>query len=269
MRGPGAVERFTYIKGVRIVALCDLFEDRVESSQRILERRGVSRAEGYWGEEGWKSLCEREDLDLVYICTPWQTHVEMAVYAMNHGKHVAVEVPAAMNIDECWALVNTAERTRRHCMMLENCCYDFFELTTLNMAQNGVFGEVVHAEGAYQHCLDPFWSAYQGNWRMDFNQKHRGDVYPTHGLCPVCQVLNIHRGDRLEYLVSVDTNPFKGKDDAKRLMDADSYANGDNTCTIIKTEKGKTILIEHGVTTPRPYSRMYQITGLANILIRM
>lgn len=261
MRGPDAVVRFTYIEGVKIVALCDLFEDRVEAVQKMLDGRSVARAAGYFGEEGWKELCDRDDIDLVYICTPWQNHVEMAVYAMNSGKHVAVEVPAATSIEECWALVNTAERTRRHCMMLENCCYDFFELTTLNMAQQGVFGEIIHAEGSYQHCLDPFWKAYQGNWRMDFNQKHRGDVYPTHGLGPVCQVLNIHRGDRMEYLVSVDTDPFKGKEDAKRLMDANTYANGDNTCTIIKTLKGKTILIEHGVVTPRPYSRMYQITG--------
>ena len=261
MRGPSAVDRFTYIEGVEIVALCDLYEDRVENSQKILENHGLPRAVGYSGEKGWMELCQREDIDLVYICTPWQTHVEMAVYAMNCDKHVAVEVPAAMSIEECWALVDTAEKTRRHCMMLENCCYDFFELTALNMAQQGVFGEIIHGEGSYQHCLDPYWKDYQGNWRMDFNQKHRGDVYPTHGLGPVCQVMNIHRGDKLDYLVSVDTDAFKGSEDAKALMGADTYANGDNTCTIIKTHKGKTILIEHGVVTPRPYSRMYQITG--------
>ena len=261
MRGPSAVGRFTHIDGVKIVALCDLYEDRVEASQQILYRAGLPSAAAYYGEDGWKELCRRDDIDLVYICTPWQTHVEMAVYAMNCNKHVAVEVPAAMSVKECWALVDTAEKTRRHCMMLENCCYDFFELTTLNMAQQGVFGEVIHGEGSYQHCLDPYWKAYQGNWRMDFNQKHRGDVYPTHGLGPVCQVMNIHRGDRMDYLVSVDTEPFKGARDAKEIMGADTYANGDNTCTIIKTVKGKTILIEHGVVTPRPYSRMYQITG--------
>ena len=130
MRGPGAVERFTHLHGVDIKALCDLYPERVDSAQAILARRGCPAAEAYSGEEGWKQLCERDDIDLVYIVTPWQKHVPMAVYAMEHGKHVAVEVPAATSLDECWQLVNTAEKTQRHCMMLENCVYDFCELTT-------------------------------------------------------------------------------------------------------------------------------------------
>ena len=157
MRGPGAVERFTYLDGVEIKALCDLYPDRVEKSQEILAGRNLPAAAAYSGEEGWKELCRRDDIDLVYICTPWQLHVPMAVYAMEHGKHVAVEVPAAMSLEECWQLVNTAEKTQRHCMMLENCVYDFFELTTLNMAQHGLFGEIIHTEGSYIHDLDPFW----------------------------------------------------------------------------------------------------------------
>ena len=131
MRGPGAVERFTHLDGVEIKALCDLYPERVDSAQAILVRRGFPEAAPYSGEEGWKQLCERDDIDLVYIVTPWQLHVPMAVYAMEHGKHVAVEVPAATSLEECWQLVNTAEKTQRHCMMLENCVYDFFELRTL------------------------------------------------------------------------------------------------------------------------------------------
>ena len=140
MRGPGAVSRFTYLEGVQIKALCDLLPDRVASAQKILADRGLPEAAGYSGEEGWKELCERDDIDLVYICTGWQLHVPMAVYAMQHGKHVAVEVPAATSVAECWQLVDVAEQTQRHCMMLENCVYDFFELTALNMAQHGLFG---------------------------------------------------------------------------------------------------------------------------------
>lgn len=261
MRGPGAVKRFTYIDGVSVKALCDLYPGKFERSQQYLAAAGMAPADEYVGPDAWKQVCERDDINLIYICTNWQTHVEMAVYAMEHGKHVAIEVPAATSIKECWDLVNTSERTRRHCMMLENCVYDFFELTVLNMAQQGLFGEIIHAEGAYLHCLDPWWERYQDSWRMEFNRTHRGDVYPTHGLGPVCQVLNIHRGDRMKTLVSMDTDAFKGKADAKRLLGADDYANGDNTSTLIRTEKGKTILIEHGVVTPRPYSRMYQITG--------
>ncbi|MDY3978814.1 MAG: Gfo/Idh/MocA family oxidoreductase [Tidjanibacter sp.] len=261
MRGPGAVKRFTFLDGVKIVALCDLYPERVEKSQQILSSRGLEPAAEYSGEEGWKELCSRDDIDLVYICTPWLHHTPMAVYAMEHGKHVAVEVPAAMSIAECWQLVDTSERTQRHCMMLENCVYDFFELTTLNMVQQGLFGEVVHAEGAYIHNLDPFWDEYQGNWRLDYNQKHRGDVYPTHGIGPVCQALNIHRGDRMAYLVSIDSDSFNGRKTAKAKMGVDDFANGDHTATMIRTAKGKTIEIQHDVYTPRPYSRMYQITG--------
>lgn len=261
MRGPDAVRRFTYIDGAKVVALCDLEADRVARSQEILAGRGKPAAAEYSGEDGWKQLCERDDIDLVYICTNWQTHVEMAVYAMECGKHVAVEVPAAMSVAECWRLVDTSERTRKHCMMLENCVYDFFELTCLNMAQQGLFGEVLHAEGAYIHNLEPFWDYYHNNWRLDFNQKHSGDVYATHGFGPDCQVLNIHRGDKLEYLVSMDTKSVVGLEVAKEKMDVDTFANGDQTSTLVKTRNGKTVLIQHNVYTPRPYDRMYQLVG--------
>ena len=194
-RGSAAVFRYTYLDGVEIKALCDLYPDHLDNARRYLAERGCPAADEYSGEEGWKQLCERDDIDLVYIATGWQMHTPIAVYAMQQGKHVAIEVPAATSLEECWQLVDTAEKTQRHCMMLENCVYDFFELTTLNMAQHGLFGKVLHVEGAYIHNLEPFWDSYQDNWRLDFNQSHRGDVYATHGLGPVCQVLDIHRGD--------------------------------------------------------------------------
>ena len=263
MRGPGAVQRFCYLEDATIVALCDLYPERVEDAQKILDRHGKARAAEYSGEEGYKELCQRDDIDLVYLAVPWQLHTPIAVYAMEHGKHVAIEVPAATSIEECWALVNTSERTRKHCMMLENCCYDFFELSTLAMVQAGAIGEPIHAEGSYQHNLDPFWKAYWDNWRLKENQKNRGDLYPTHGLGPVCQVLNIHRGDRMKTLVAMDTKPFNGAKMSEKLYGkADAtFAAGDQTTTLIQTEKGKTILVEHDVMTPRPYSRMYQIVG--------
>ncbi|MBR2856400.1 MAG: Gfo/Idh/MocA family oxidoreductase [Bacteroidales bacterium] len=260
MRGYSAVERFTYIEGVEITALCDIVPERVERTQNILVRHGLSPAAGYDGEDAWKELCERDDIDLVYIVTDWKMHTPMAVYAMEHGKHVAIEVPAATSIAECWQLVNTAEKTRRHCMMLENCVYDFFELTTLNMAQHGLFGEVIHAEGAYIHNLDPYWKNYYEGWRYEFNKNHRGDVYPTHGLGPACQVLNIHRGDKMNTLVSMDTKAFNGLKVAEQFGETE-YANGDHTITLIQTEKGKIIEIQHNVVTPRPYNRMYQVEG--------
>ena len=260
MRGPSAVNRFTHIEGVEVVALCDLYPEALAPVQEMLQERGKAKAAEYSGPDGWKELCERDDIDLVYMVTPWHTHTPMAVYAMEHGKHVAVEVPAATSIEECWQLVNTAEKTRRHCMMLENCVYDFFELTTLNMAQKGLFGEVIHTEGAYIHNLDPYWAEYKDNWRFDFNKKNRGDVYPTHGLGPACWALDIHRGDKMNLLVSMDTDAFNGKKVAAMFGESE-YANGDHTTTLIRTEKGKTIEIQHNVVTPRPYNRMYQVEG--------
>lgn len=262
MRGKDAVKRFTYIDGTKVVAICDLEQAYIDKVQNKLMSRGCEKAVEYVGEDSWKELCERDDIDLVYISTPWDLHVPMAVYAMEHGKHVAVEVPAAMSIAECWQLVNTSEKTRRHCMMLENCCYDFFEMTALNMAQQGLFGEIVHVEGGYIHNLDPFWDKYHSNWRLKYNQNHRGDVYPTHGIGPLCQILDIHRGDKMDYLVSMDTDSFHGKEVASKQLGTTDFANGDHTVTLIRTAKGKQIEIQHNVYTWRPYDRLFQITGV-------
>ncbi len=260
-RGPGAVNRFTHLEGVEIKGLCDIEQKNVDKCQKYLENAGMPKAEGYVGPEAYKQLCERDDIDLIYIATDWIHHVPIAVYAMEHGKHVAIEVPAATSVEECWQLVDTSERTRRHCMMLENCVYDFFELTCMNMAQQGLFGEILHAEGAYIHNLSPFWDQYHNNWRLDFNQKHRGDVYATHGFGPVCMALNIHRGNRLTHLVSMDTKSVLGLEKAKAKMGVTEFANGDHTSTLIATSSGQTIELQHNVYTPRPYNRLYQLTG--------
>lgn len=261
MRGPGAVERFTHLDGVEIKALCDKYPDRAHKCQAYLEKAGLPAADEYSGEKGYKQLCEREDIDLVYIATNWQTHVDIALYAMEHGKHVAIEVPAAGSVADCWRLVDTSERTRRHCMMLENCVYDFFELTCLNMAQKGLFGEILHAEGAYIHNLEPFWGAYADNWRLEYNQSHGGDVYATHGFGPCCEALNIHRGDKMEYLTSMATKSVNGLKLAKERMGSETFACGDHIVTLVSTQSGKSIEIQHNTFTPRPYSRMYQLTG--------
>ena len=175
-RGSFAVYRYTNVPWTRLVALCDVLPEKVERSKAYLLEEGFPEPATYTGLEGYKAMCERDDIDLVYICTDWAHHTPVALYAMEHGKHVAIEVPAATSLDECWALVNTAERTRRHCMMLENCCYDFFELASLQMAREGVLGEILHAEGSYLHNLSDYWNDYWENWRLDFNYRHRGDV---------------------------------------------------------------------------------------------
>lgn len=270
-RGPGAVTRMSHIEGVEIKALCDIRPERVSAMQERLAG-STHQPEVYSGkEDSWKELCDREDIDLVYIATPWDWHVPMAVYAMEQGKHVAIEVPAATTIDECWQLVETSERTRKHCMMLENCCYDFFEMLTLNMARQGFFGEIVHGEGAYIHNLvDLNFSkdGYYEMWRLKENFRN-GNVYPTHGLGPICQVMNINRGDQLDYLVSVSSNDFIMGERARELASEDPFFNefagkdyrGNMNTTTVRTKKGRTMMIQHDVTSPRPYSRIHLISG--------
>ena len=212
MRGPGAVSRFTHIPGTQIVALCDYEASRAENCQEILKKASMPKAAIYSGETGYEELCKRDDIDLVYIAADWLHHFPIARCAMENGKNVAIEVPSAMTLQECWDLVNLSEKTRKHCMILENCCYDWYEMNTLNMAQQGVFGEIIRAQGAYIHDLSPFWEHYWKNgendklgWRLEYNMKHRGDVYATHGLGPVAQAMDIHRGDRMTTLVAMDT----------------------------------------------------------------
>lgn len=245
IRGLQALKRLARIPGAQVTALCDVNAASLDAAR--------PEAPQAWAGTDWKELCALPGVDLVYICTDWQHHVPVALEAMDHGKHVAVEVPAAGTLEDIWALVDKAEQTHLHCMMLENSVYDHFERVALEMARQGVFGEIVHAEGAYLHRLD----FDQELWRKEYNRTHRGDVYPTHGIGPVCQALGIHRTDRLQTLVSLDTGAFTG-----RAITGDaSFANADQTNTLLKTAGGKTILIEHNVMTPRPYSRMYQLVG--------
>jgi hypothetical protein len=273
MRGSDAVERLSYIDGLEITALCDKYPDRVAKAQKTLEKMQRPKAKEFSGDEGWKALCQSNDIDLIYICTPWHLHTPQAVAAMKNGKHAAVEVPAAKTIDECWQLVETSEKTRKHCMMLENCCYDFFELLTLNMARNGLFGEIVHAEGAYIHDLSKDWlfnkKAYADMWRLKENIGQNGNLYPTHGLGPVAQCMNINRGDKFDYLVSMSTQDFTLNNMAREMAAMDDFFKpyvdkpyrGNMNNTLIRTSKGKTILVQHDVSTLRPYSRIHLISG--------
>jgi len=272
MRGSEAVDRLLYVDGVEVKAVCDILPDRVSLLQKRMKERGLNEPVGYSaGPDGWMKLCERDDIDLVYSCTPWYLHTPNAVYAMKHGKHAAIEVPGATTLEECWLLVNTAEETQRHCMMLENCCYDFFELATLNMARKGVFGEIMHAECAYIHDLR--WlkfdkeNGYYNMWRLKYSMNHNGNLYPTHGLGPVAQIMGINRGDRMEYLTSTSTNQVGMSLYAKNKFGENSpefqqaYELGDMNTTIVRTAKGKTIMIQHDTTSPRPYSRIHMISG--------
>ncbi|MDG5798913.1 Gfo/Idh/MocA family oxidoreductase [Marinilabiliaceae bacterium ANBcel2] len=272
MRGPGAVQRMMNIEGVEIAALGDKYSDRVENVQQRLDRYGLSRAKDYGGtEDAWKGMCEDPDIDLIYICTPWETHTPMSVYAMENGKHVGVELPAALTVEEAWQLVETSERTKKHCMMLGNCCYDFFELLTLNMARHGFFGDIIHGEGAYIHDLIDWHTnkdGYADMWRLKANTQ-KGNLYPTHGLGPISQIMNINRGDRFDYMNAMESNDYNlgprvdelAKEDDFFVPFAEKSYKGNMNTSTIRTVKGRTIVIQHDVASPRPYSRIHLISG--------
>ena len=272
-RGPWAVWRFCNIPGVEIVGLCDYEEDRAQKSQKYLRDAGLAPADIYYGEKGYEELCKRPDVDLIYIATDWNHHFPIAKFAMENGKHTAIEVPAALNLEQCWELIDLAETTRLHCFILENCCYDFYEMSTLAMKQDGVFGEVIRAEGAYIHDLTGGWKRYWKDpndndtdglhWRLKYNKENRGDIYATHGLGPVAQCMDIHRGDRFTTLIAMDTESFSGKEEVAKLTGQTpaTFRNGDHTTTLMRTAGGKVVEIQHNVMTPQPYNRLFKLTG--------
>ncbi len=275
-RGPAAVRRISFLDGVEIKALCDIRPEKARAALKRLE--GTTHTPDLYtdGPDDWKNMCDRDDLDLIYIATPWDLHTPMAVYAMEQGKHAASEVPAATTLEECWQLVETSERTKKHCVILENCCYDFFELLTLNMARQGFFGEIIHGEGAYIHdILEGGFSKTKNynNWRLRQNMSRNGNLYPTHGLGPVCQIMNINRGDKMDYLTSTSTADFMMGKMADSLAAKDDYYaefagqtfRGNMNTSVVKTHHGKSIMIQHDTTSPRPYSRIHLISGTKGV----
>ncbi|MBR1870878.1 MAG: Gfo/Idh/MocA family oxidoreductase [Kiritimatiellae bacterium] len=276
-RGPGAVHRMASIPGNEVVALCDRHADRVKRQNAWLKENGHPEAREYTGEEGWKDMCQ-SDLDLVYVVTPWHLHAKIGLYAMEHGKHTVIEVPSAMTVEECHALVETAERTQRHCMQLENCCYGEIEMLTLNLVRNGILGELKHVEGAYIHDLrdwcymPPEKGGYDDYWRLHWNAKHVGDQYITHGLVPIMQYMNINRGDKLDYLVSLESQAVGFNAYADAVYPEGSWQRsypikmGDMNTTLIKTHNGRSIMIQHDVSSPRPYSRINLVSGTQGML---
>lgn len=269
-RGMNHVSDSLNIDFVEVVAVCDLRDERAESAAEECKKKSGNRPEVYSGSENiWEKMVDRDDIDVVYISTPWAWHVPMALRTMECGKHAFVEVSSAVTVDDCWKLVDTSERTLRHCVMLENCCYGENELFVLNMVREGVFGELTHAECAYIHDLRGllFSLGTEGDWRRDYHWQYNGNLYPTHGLGPVAQYMGVGRGDQFKYLVSMsspergltkwrtDHNPKSGK------FAAEKYICGDMNTSIIKTELGRTIMIQHDVTSPRPYSRINALSG--------
>jgi len=272
--GSAHVRNLLRIEGAEIRAVCDIVPEKVARIQKWVVEAGQKEPEGYTrGPWDFKRLCERGDLDLVYNATPWEWHVPICVAAMEAGKHAATEVPAAMTLDECWQLVNTAERTGRHCVMMENCCYDRPEMLCLNLVKQGLLGEILAAEAGYCHDLRAlkFSTEGEGLWRLAHSIKRNANLYPTHGLGPVAQCMDINRGDRFAYLVSM-SSPSRGLNlMAAKLFGSEDprakqkYALGDVNVSLIHTALGKVITLYHDTDTPRPYSRIHHVQGTKGI----
>ena len=280
-RGTSAVHRISMIPGVEIAALCDKDPGRIELNQNWLkEMKYPSVPKSYAGDEAYKDLCDFGECDVIYCATPWDLHQPVALRALLGGKIPLVEVTSALTVDGCWELVEASENRRIPCMQLENCVYGEIELLELNLARMGMFGEINHAEGAYIHDLRSVVPSVgkrspESAWRYGENMAHKGNRYPTHGLVPICQTMGINRGDRFDYLVSLESGPhnvnyeyFKKEcmaDDDPRRKDPPAEM-GDMNTTLVKTVNGKSIMVQHDVSSPRPYSRISLISGTKGIV---
>lgn len=255
---------------VTVQAICDVVKEKAQHAAGLVEKAGQKAPALYTeGDHAFEQLAGRDDLDLIVVATPWNWHTRMAVAAMTNGKHVAVEVPAATSIEECWTLVDTSEKTRRHCIMLENCAYGYNETLVLNMIRAGLFGDLLYGAGGYLHDLreELFSNAGEGLWRRSVHTQRDGNLYPTHGLGPVANYMGINRGDRFDYLVSMST-PQRGLEkyreehiDKSDPKWRERYVAGDMNTSLIKTVNGLTINLQHDTVNPHPYDRINQIAG--------
>lgn len=277
-RGSGTLIRMASIEGVEIRGLCDLEEDRVNSAVESISGTSHKPELYYGGEEEWKKMCEQEDIDLIYIATPWHLHTPQAVFAMEHDKHAFVEVPAATSMEECWKLVETSERTRKHCIQEASDCHNPTQATILSMVRKGFFGDIIHGEGAYIHDLLRDFNftkdMYHNMWRLKANIGQSANRYPHHGLGLLSQAMDLNYGDKMEYMVSMSSNDFLMGETARELAAEDDFwepyvgkdYRGNMNTSIIRTNKGRTIMLQHDVSSPRPYTRIGLLSGTEGIV---
>lgn len=270
-RGTPMTDLLLTLDGVDIRAIADIDEFVLDRAiAKVKAKQGTAPRRVTGGQESWRALADMPDLDAIFIFTPWQWHAPMALAAMRGGKHAFVEVPMGVTIDELWALTEASEQTQRHCMMMENCCYGREELMVLNMVRQNLFGELTHGAGAYIHELRSQMlrtTRGEGVWRPGWQTRHRGNLYPTHGLGPVAQYMNINRGDRFDYLVAMDSPALAMQAFAQSQLPAGDpqrnwkFIAGDMSSALVKTMRGRTILVQHDINTPRPYDRLNYIQG--------
>ena len=273
--GTSHVSNLLKIKGAEIVAVCDIVESHALRAQNMAVKAGQKKPEIYTkGETDFKRLCQRDDIDLVYTATPWEWHVPVCIEAMQNGKHAATEVPAAYTIESCWNLIETSEKTGKYCIMMENCNYDKIEMMILNMVKKNMFGELLHAECGYLHDLREVKYDMEGEglWRRAHSMKRNGDLYPTHGLGPIMQCMDINRGNYFDYLVSFGTKTRGLHLYAEKRFGPDSpqakekFVLSDIVTTVLKTMNGETIVLTHDTNSPRPYSRNIMVQGTKGLV---
>lgn len=268
-RGQPELELICQMEDIRIIAICDVYLDRLKKGGEI-----VKKAKDYVPilTQDWHEVISHKDIEAVIIMTGWQSHITIAIEAMKCGKAVGLEVGGASSIKECWDLVRTSESTGKPCMMLENCCYGKEEMTLLSMIRQGIFGELVHVQGGYQHDLR--YEIGMGDINRHYRQnnflRRNGELYPTHELGPIAKYLNLNRGNRMLSLVSM-ASKARGQSAWLKENRPDSplvnahFAQGDIVSTLIKCAGGETILLTHDCTLPRPYSRGGRVQGTKGI----
>src|SRR5210317_1877021 len=279
-RGTGHAKQLAAIEGTEIVAIADLYEDWVDRSVTNCKEAGNGRHQNiarYFGDENqWKLMLKNEKPDAVIIATNWNNHALMAIESMKQGAHAFVEVPVAVSLPEMWEIIDTSEKTKKHCMMMENVNYGREELLYLNLCRKGMLGELLHAEAAYIHELRFQMEEQErstGSWRTPHYANRNGNLYPTHGLGPVAQYMNLGRGeDQVNSLVSFST-PARGRAlyaqknySPEHKWNQLDYKGGDLNTSIVKTALGRTILIQWDETSPRPYSRLNLVQGTKGTL---
>jgi hypothetical protein len=262
------------LDGVEVRAVCDIREEACAGAQRLAKELGKRKPTAYTrGDHDFERMCATEDLDLVYNATPWEWHAPVCLAAMRNGKHAATEVPTAVTLEECWQLVETAEKTGKYCTMMENVNYMRDEMAILRMVREGLLGELVHAEAGYRHDTRYLKIRDYGDglWLGAHHAKRNGNLYPTHGLGPLAWYLNINRGDRLDYLVSMSSKARGMSLYAREHLPPGhpkrvKYLNGDVNSSLMRTVNGVTIVLTHDTDLPRPYSRTNLVQGTRGIV---
>ena len=270
LRGRSVLTELLGVDGVKIVALCDTVPDKARMAAKMVTDKGQPDPVLYTSSDhSFEQLVARDDIDLVYTATPWEWHTPVMLAALGAGKHCGSECPIGTTLKDLWALVDASERAQKHCMQLENCNYGYNEMMVNRMVHDGLFGEVLHAEAAYLHDLRKilFETKDEGLWRRAWHTRSNSNLYPTHGLGPVSWYLDVHAGDRFDYIVAVAT-PERGlsiyreeKLDKSDPRWREKYITGDLNTSIIKTVNGKTVMMQHDVSNPRPYTRHNRVMG--------